>query len=238
MRASASWPLIGDTRNAARWSASLFLVLAIYGAAIAVLLTWKVPVEPLSLPPAVVMMDLQPLPPPPAPVVTPPAPPEPIKLPEPLPKVEAPAVTLPIPIPKPKPQPRKPIEPQPEPPRIAPPTQEAPPLAAAPVTAPVIEAAPNPMPRFESLLVAHLERNKRYPRSSQIRREQGTVRLRFTMDRLGKVLQAQIDDSSGYSALDEEVLAMIRRAEPLPAFPPDMTQAQLELIVPIRFSLR
>ena len=31
---------------------------------------------------------------------------------------------------------------------------------------------------------------------------------------------------------------MIQRAQPLPAFPPAMTQQSVNLIVPIRFSLR
>ncbi len=34
------------------------------------------------------------------------------------------------------------------------------------------------------------------------------------------------------------LMAMIMRAEPLPAFPPSMPQPQLDLTVPIRFSLR
>jgi hypothetical protein len=33
-------------------------------------------------------------------------------------------------------------------------------------------------------------------------------------------------------------MAMIQRAEPLPAFPASMTEPQLDLTVPIRFSLR
>jgi protein TonB len=233
MRDAASIPFVGDTRDAARWTTSLVLVLAIYGAIAVAVLTMKVVMQPMTMPPAVVMLDLQPLPP--TPVVTPPAPPEVVKPPEPLPEVK-PEVVLPIPKPKPKPVIRKPIETPPEPPRLAPPQVETPPQPA-PMAAPQVEAPPNPLPKFESLLVAHLERNKRYPRYSQIRHEQGTVKLRFTMDRTGRVLAAQIVGGSGYPALDEEVLAMIHRAEPLPAFPPEMTQSQLELIVPIRFSL-
>jgi hypothetical protein len=34
------------------------------------------------------------------------------------------------------------------------------------------------------------------------------------------------------------VLTMIDRAQPLPAFPASMTQAQQDFTVPIRFSLR
>jgi periplasmic protein TonB len=33
-------------------------------------------------------------------------------------------------------------------------------------------------------------------------------------------------------------MEMVVRAQPLPAFPPSMTQSKLDLTVPIRFSLR
>jgi periplasmic protein TonB len=89
-------------------------------------------------------------------------------------------------------------------------------------------------PDWKSLLVAHLHRNKRYPSGSQ---SQGTAVLSFTMDRGGRVLSRNIARSSGSSDLDAEVLAMIMRAQPLPAFPPSMTQARMTLTVPINFSL-
>ena len=87
-------------------------------------------------------------------------------------------------------------------------------------------------------MLAHLERAKRYPRDAQLRREQGTVYLRFRMDRAGRVLSAGIDRSSGFPDLDAEVLDMIQRAQPLPPIPPEIAQAQLELVVPVRFFLR
>jgi len=52
------------------------------------------------------------------------------------------------------------------------------------------------------------------------------------------VLAHRIARSSGFADLDAEVMAMIMRAEPLPAFPASMTAARLDLTVPIRFSLR
>jgi len=52
------------------------------------------------------------------------------------------------------------------------------------------------------------------------------------------VLARSISKSSGVAALDEEVLAMVQRAQPLPAFPPAMMQQSVNLVVPIRFSLR
>ena len=62
--------------------------------------------------------------------------------------------------------------------------------------------------------------------------------LSFSVDRNGHVLAHRIARSSGHAALDDEVMAMIERAEPLPPFPATMTRTKLDLTVPIRFSLR
>ena len=91
---------------------------------------------------------------------------------------------------------------------------------------------------WRDLVLARLQQNKRYPASAEARHEQGVVTLSFSVDRNGRVLARSIVRSSGVAALDEEVLAMVQRAQPLPAFPPAMTQHSINLVVPIRFSLR
>ena len=91
---------------------------------------------------------------------------------------------------------------------------------------------------WRSLVAAHLARYKRYPAEAEARHDTGTVRLSFTMDRNGHVLSRHIDGSSGSAILDREVLSMIERAQPLPAFPASMPQTRMTLVVPIRFSIR
>jgi protein TonB len=86
--------------------------------------------------------------------------------------------------------------------------------------------------------VRQIQRTKRYPPEAQARGEQGVVLLSFSLDRNGRVLAHRIAESSGHADLDNEVMAMIERAQPLPAFPPSMTQTKLDLTIPIRFSLR
>jgi protein TonB len=90
---------------------------------------------------------------------------------------------------------------------------------------------------WESSLVRHLQRYKRYPSEALSRSEEGIVLLSFSIDRDGHVLARRIARSSGYADLDSEVMDMIMRAEPLPAFPANMSQAQLDLTIPIRFSM-
>jgi periplasmic protein TonB len=109
----------------------------------------------------------------------------------------------------------------------------------APRTAQQVKGgAPRIEPSWQTSLVRQLQRAKRYPAQAQARNEQGVVLLSFSLDRNGHVLAHRIAASSGYPDLDDEVMAMIMRAEPLPAFPPSMPQERLDLTVPIRFSIR
>jgi protein TonB len=109
----------------------------------------------------------------------------------------------------------------------------------APRTAQQVKGgAPAVDPSWQASLVRQLQRFKRYPPEAQSRHEQGVVLLGFTLDRNGHVLAHNIARSSGYADLDDEVMAMIVRAQPLPPFPAGMTQPRIDLTVPIRFSLR
>jgi periplasmic protein TonB len=151
------------------------------------------------------------------------------------------------------PKPDKPIEqpkitPPPDPDvdtaDVAPPEQKPPekveePKPPAPLTAAPAKGGAPQVPRsWETLLMRRLQQFKRYPGGAQARGEEGVAFLSFSVDRDGRVLDRKIVHSSGHADLDNEVLAMIERAQPLPAFPRSMTGDKLSLTVPIRFSLR
>jgi protein TonB len=99
-------------------------------------------------------------------------------------------------------------------------------------------SAPRVDPSWQSLLLKHLQQFKNYPSGARERNEQGVVLLSFRIDRDGHVLSRRIVTGSGFADLDAEVLALVERAQPMPVFPPSMTEEQLDLTVPIRFSLR
>ncbi|MGR0185008.1 energy transducer TonB [Azospirillum aestuarii] len=193
---------------------------------------------------------------PPEPVIEPEPEPEPIPeiTPEPPPPVPA-EVALPEPPPKPKPKPKEEPKPKPraEPPKPRPqpqtppkPVTEAPanaaPAAAPPAGAPA-PAAPvvrnsNALPTWHGAVLGHLERYKRYPRIAQMRRQQGVPQVHITLDRQGRVLAVRLHKGSGFEALDEETIALVERASPLPAPPPDVAQDRMELVVPVQYFLR
>lgn len=151
---------------------------------------------------------------------------------------------------KEKPRPVTKPDPKAEP-TVAEETPPQPSQQAAPAAAPLQQAAAPAAPsaadiarranaeaNWQGLLLAHLEKHKKYPKSARKRHEQGTSFLRFRMNRDGTVLSYALARSSGHEALDDEVLAMIARAQPLPSLPAEMTETVVEIVVPVQFTLR
>ena len=231
--------------NLARYGVSLAIVLGAHALAVLLTLNWSVP-QAIALPPAAMMVELAPLPapaPPPPPKAAP-KPPAPVEEP-PLPKlVEAPKPKIAIPKP-PKPQPPKP-EKKPEPPKDLPPAKEevvdTPPSNTPPQksAAPARSVAANSkaLPTWQSDLLRHLAKYKRYPEDARRRGLQGINRLRFVVDADGKVLAFSLAGGSGSAALDRATLEMIRRAQPVPRPPQELlNNGQIEVIAPFVYSL-
>jgi periplasmic protein TonB len=149
-----------------------------------------------------------------------------------------PALTLPAAPEPPKQVPRKQAK---RAPAETAPVPTAPPAAVAPAHRPAAPApgrvsrpSPAAIASWQRLLVAQLERNKRYP--PEAGGVQGVTRLAFRLDRRGRVVMSRISQSSGSAALDRETLALIHRAQPFPAPPADIADDQLSFMVPIRYA--
>ncbi|MBK5960003.1 hypothetical protein CCR97_17590, partial [Rhodoplanes elegans] len=106
------------------------------------------------------------------------------------------------------------------------------PATAAPGAA--AQVPPAVVARWQTLLLAELHRKKRYPGAARGRI--GTARVAFTIDRAGHVLKRSIATTSGSAVLDEEALALLDRVSPLPAPPPELAEAALSFVVPVRFT--
>jgi periplasmic protein TonB len=225
-----------DPRDLMRWAAAAALVLGIHAGAVAFYLQWRQP-EQIGDDAAIVTVELAPI----------------DSTPDAVERDVAPAPETMIeskPVPEEKKEERPPEQvnmeqPPDETPAVVPEPVVKPPEKVeaarppAPLTAQKAKGgAPRIEPSWQSSLLRHLQRYKRYPGEAQARSEQGVVLLSFSIDRTGHVLAHRIARSSGFADLDAEVMAMIMRAEPLPAFPASMTEARLDLTVPIRFSLR
>lgn len=226
-----------------RLTLSLLLVLGAHIALGLWALNWHVEAAPIELPPAAMLIELAPLPavaPPPAPAV--------IQQPTPEPEVVvAPKPKLVLDKPKPKRKPVvKPPKPTPTPPvpAVKPVEQPAPTATTAPAAAPAA-AQPNSSSAtaaakasWQSQLLSHLARYKRYPDEARRRGIQGTSQVRFSLDSQGRVLSVELAKSSGNAALDRATQAMIRRASPVPAPPAELlSNGPLEIVAPFIYAL-
>lgn len=184
---------------------------------------------------------------------------EPEPLPEPLPEIdpieqmvmaELENVEVPIPMirpPVPRPEVEKKKEPAPKKvvkKQVQPPASQAARTAKAEVAQSTRNAAAatangagrsvSPA-KWQSRLMSHLERRKRYPSAARSNREEGTVYVRFRIDDSGNVLSVSLSRSSGYPTLDTAVLDMVRAASPVPAPPAGVNKT---ITAPVRFNLR
>ncbi|MBY8823334.1 energy transducer TonB [Sphingomonas colocasiae] len=91
---------------------------------------------------------------------------------------------------------------------------------------------------WEAKVLAALERRKRYPDAAQSAGQEDVVQVRIVMDRSGRVINSQIRRSRGFSLLDGEVAALVRRASPLPKPPQEVTGEQIALLVPVEFFMK
>lgn len=199
------------------------------------LITWQV-VQPLAAPSALTVVNLQSFE----------APPEPMR--------EVPEGPEQVQQEEQKLREQERLDPVPEivMPRLSPVTQPMPPpveqsAAVDPVpetTAPKSVAAPrsnrassDAEATWQALLLAHLEKHRRYPARARAARQQGVVNVTFRMNRVGMVLSSSVLRSSGFSALDQAALDTLHRAQPLPRIPDDRPDI-VELTLPVEFFVR
>jgi protein TonB len=155
-------------------------------------------------------------------------------------KVEMKPVPEPVkPVPEAKPTPvkpkivrpdaKKPSDAPPAPRTAAPPRVERQAQAASSANAGAVASA---VASYGQRVRAHLMRFHQYPAGAS----PGTVRMAFTISRNGQVLASRLAGSSGVAALDVQATAMVRKASPFPAFPPEITQGSMSFTVPVAFT--
>lgn len=94
------------------------------------------------------------------------------------------------------------------------------------------------VPNYKTTLGRWLAKYKTYPKKARRRRQEGTVHLTFTMNAQGYVTDYKITKQSGHKSLDQETKKMLKRAQPLPKFPPELNADSLTLTIPVLFALR
>jgi TonB family protein len=65
-----------------------------------------------------------------------------------------------------------------------------------------------------------------------------TVKVSLVLNRLGNVVQVAVLESSGDPAFDEAAIAMIRRSDPVPRPPAELTQDTFSYSLNVNFNER
>ena len=245
--------LTADERtDARRWLTCSAIVLCAYAAAGAGLMTWRQsqPIEAAE-PAGAIVIDFAPLPaapqapqnnvaPGPEQVMSQVTPkpeeqkPEEDKL-EKLPEMPNSEAALKAPEPTPPPEEAQEAAPTTSAPQAL--TERSAVQAAAPTEGRPDARQTEALATWKTQLIAAIERNKRYPDAARAQRAQGIAQIAFALDRQGRVVETRLVRGSGATALDEEALAIPRRAQPFPV-PPQMAGERIVINMPIRFTVK
>jgi protein TonB len=201
-----------------------------------VLFTWRVVRPTVVSPTAPLVVELRPLAAPPEPAREVAPGPEQVErrevMPEPVPDIVLPPlVQLPL-LTSMAREVRQPVEEMIDPGPTVPETT-APKTIAAPAAA---RLSSDVSQSWEARLLAHLERYRRFPARARAARQQGTVQIRFRMNRAGSVLSASVLRGSGSTTLDQAALDTLKQAQPLPTIPKGRPD-EIELTIPVEFYL-
>lgn len=110
------------------------------------------------------------------------------------------------------------------------------PAASAPAAAPSRAASAGEQEQYARRLARHVERYKRYPAAAARQRITGVTSLSITINRSGGLVAARVASGSGHSVLDEEALAIARRAAPYPRPPENIGDRNFSFTVALRFA--
>jgi len=165
--------------------------------------------------------------PPPAPTPTPAAP---VAVAKPAP-TPAPAPAAPTPQPKPVEVAKAPAPPAPAPVAVAP---AATPTAAASDDAARLDGVRN---IYRANMLRLTYRHVIYPASALSKNQEGTVIMKVTVNRAGKVTDIGQEKLSEFPALNKAAEKAVRKASPFPAVPAQLIGDKFDFSIPIKFRI-
>jgi protein TonB len=91
--------------------------------------------------------------------------------------------------------------------------------------------------RYNMELLAEIERAKYYPNRARRRHHEGTTTVAFIIDLKGVISNIRIEESSGYSTLDNAAVNAIQRVGQFRPLPESLGLHSMEFRVPLSFEL-
>ncbi len=91
---------------------------------------------------------------------------------------------------------------------------------------------------WQKSIVLLISGAKTYPAKARSDKIEGEVQVRFTLDRYGALLSAEVAQSSGSDVLDRAAVQTVKKLEKMPTPPNYLTGEEFTLIIPLRYSFR
>ena len=92
--------------------------------------------------------------------------------------------------------------------------------------------------RYKDAIKQKIESHRRYPRSARKHKLEGKATLEFIVVSNGSAHSLKLLHSSGYAVLDDEAMAMAKRASPFPPIPAEFKLSEFKMEVTIIFNLQ
>ncbi|MDR1933761.1 MAG: TonB family protein [Spirochaetales bacterium] len=155
----------------------------------------------------------------------------------------------------PRPEDEKPAPRKPEPVKVKPlPKENSPDGIITEIAAPPTPAARADIPaavspktetredffvRYAHIIRGHIDKHKEYPYAARRQEQEGSVRVRFTLSRTGLLVGDPVpEEKSRHQRLNAAAIEAVRKAQPYPAFPPELSGPELTFSVTVSFLLK
>jgi periplasmic protein TonB len=109
-------------------------------------------------------------------------------------------------------------------------------VSAIPSYAQTVDAQTNTVEAWKKKIVIQLVSKREFPFGAM--GQGGTAKVRFVIDRQGKLISREPLESAGSELLDAAALRMVERAEPFPEPRAEVRDDGLSFIVPVVFAAR
>lgn len=91
--------------------------------------------------------------------------------------------------------------------------------------------------KYINKVIYLVNRHKKYPRISELNREEGLVGIEIRLNREGELLGYQVEKKSGYIRLDQGAIKAIESIRKYPKIYPDYPHEEIRLKIPINFQI-
>jgi periplasmic protein TonB len=107
-------------------------------------------------------------------------------------------------------------------------------VSAIPSYAQTVNAQTSTVEAWKKKIVTQLASKRVFPPGAT--GQSGTAKVKFVIDRQGKLISRELVESTGSELLDAAAITMVERAEPFPEPPAHVTDDRLAFTVPVIFA--